>query len=244
MKRLLLITTLCSFIPALSAADAIAPDKTIVLFNGKNLDGWKMFSKDNDHVAAGTWGVANGVITNGGMPYGYLYTEKTYRDYKLTLEWRWIPDHVHRDKDGKPRPRNSGVLLHIHGTHKVWPDCVEAQLMEANAGDFWILGKATTAELIAHRERLVAAAKTDAERKRMALARNLRRKNTSAPEKPLGEWNHYEIICHGDTVILTVNGLEQNRATKSSTSAGHIGLQSEGGKMEFRNIKLEPLPKE
>ena len=49
-----------------------------------------------------------------------------------------------------------------------------------------------------------------------------------------------EITCKGDTIEVKINGLLQNKATGSTVKQGFIGLQSEGGPIEFRNITLEP----
>ncbi|HQE76458.1 MAG TPA: DUF1080 domain-containing protein, partial [Candidatus Hydrogenedentes bacterium] len=68
------------------------------------------------------------------------------------------------------------------------------------------------------------------------------RQNPSSEKKP-GEWNTYEITCKGDTLELRVNGQLQNKATGMQVPAkGYIGLQSEGGPIMFRNIKLTLLP--
>jgi hypothetical protein len=60
-------------------------------------------------------------------------------------------------------------------------------------------------------------------------------------EKPLGQWNAYDIICKDDWVVVLVNGVLQNIATKSTLTSGKICLQSEGTPVEFRNIYIEPL---
>ena len=56
-----------------------------------------------------------------------------------------------------------------------------------------------------------------------------------------GEWNVYEITCSGGGVELVVNGVLQNVGSDAAYSAGQIGLQSEGGPMEFRNVYLVPI---
>jgi hypothetical protein len=61
-------------------------------------------------------------------------------------------------------------------------------------------------------------------------------------EKPLGEWNKYEITCKGDTIKLVVNGRLANEGTKAEATRGKILLQSEGTPIEFRNVTLTPLP--
>ena len=61
-------------------------------------------------------------------------------------------------------------------------------------------------------------------------------------EKPVGEWNRYDIVCRSNTVTVRVNGMLQNEVNGASVIAGAIGLQAEGKLVEFRNLVLEPLP--
>ena len=117
-------------------------------------------------------------------------------------------------------PTNSGVFLHVSGENKIWPATIEAQLKYQNAGDFVALGGTGFAEL---KEGRVLA------------------KKHKTNEKEPGQWNDYDIICKGDTIKLYVNGRLQNKATKTSVISGKIGLQSEGGPIEFRNITITPL---
>ena len=63
-------------------------------------------------------------------------------------------------------------------------------------------------------------------------------KKTQHAERPLGEWNEYEIIVDHTTVILNVNGEMLNTAWDVLETAGKIGLQSEGAEIHFRNIRL------
>lgn len=223
----------------IASAAAIKPAQTVALFNGHDLTGWVPVAKDGP-PPADTWQVAAGIIKCTGKPAGYLRTSARYQDYRLTVQWRWSgPALV--DAQGKPRNRNSGVLLHTQAPDAIWPQSLEAQLMESNAGDFYVIGGVETAEHL----RLVAQAVTaaGADEKAVAAARNNRRtpKAQPAAEKPPGEWNTYDIVCAGDTVTISVNGVEQNRATGVTVREGHICLQSEGAPIEFRHVQLEPL---
>ena len=56
-------------------------------------------------------------------------------------------------------------------------------------------------------------------------------------EKPAGEWNKMRISVNEGIVEVHVNGLLQNRAT-SEVKEGHIGLQSEGKEIQFKNLTL------
>jgi hypothetical protein len=222
-----------------AAPAAFASGPGTPLFNGRDLTGWIVHSRDA--AAPSPWSVADGVIKCTGMPAGYIRTTGRHQDYHLTVEWRWTGPALPPDSQGRPRNRNSGVLLHTQEPDNVWPKSIEAQLMENNAGDFWCIGGVDTAEHAAVREKALAAAGADEEaRKRAAANRRLPRRLDSS-EKPAGEWNTYDIICRGDTVTLRVNGVEQNRVTGLTVREGHICLQSEGAPIEFRNVKLVPL---
>lgn len=118
------------------------------------------------------------------------------------------------------KPTNSGIFLHTSEEGKIWPRTIEAQLAYKKAGDFVALGGTGFAELQGGR---------------------VLKKNHETNEKEPGQWNVYEITCKGDTITLYVNGLLQNKATKTNVSSGKIGLQSEGGPIEFRNVTITPL---
>ncbi len=225
----------------LNACDAKAGQASVELFNGKDLFGWTAFGKGvSPSQAMKTWSVANGVITSTGKPNGYLRTGKRYGNYRLTLEWRW-PKAPSLDAKGNPKPRNSGVLLHMHGEDAVWPKSIEAQLREDDAGDFWIIGGVDTNEHKSSRAKAIAAAGNDAAAKKKAGTSRRLPKPKISSENPSGEWNRYEIVCRGDTIVASVNGVEQNRVTSVTVSEGHICLQAEGSPAEFRNIALTPL---
>jgi hypothetical protein len=238
-----LLVSSTAFSPGKLLATEATPRATtaaVELFNGHDLNGWTRYSRNNDPAGAETWSVSDGVIRCSGQPAGYIRTDGRYENYRLIVEWRWA-SATFNDAQGKPRKRNSGVLLHMQGTDAIWPTSLEAQLMEDNAGDFYVIGGVETAELPAEREKAIAAAGTDEEALKRARAHRRIPKKQPSAEKPIGEWNRYEIVCQGDTVQLTVNGVPQNTATAVTVHEGHICLQSEGAPIEFRGVRLEPL---
>lgn len=157
-----------------------------------------------------TWSVKDGVVVCTGKPAGYMRTEQRWKDYKLRFEWRWPGE-----------PANSGTLLHIQDFDQVWPRCIEAQLKHRDAGDFITMGQ----------EQVDAVKGT--------TNRRVPKMNPSNEAEP-GKWNTMEITCKGNTIEVKVNGVLQNKATGSTVQQGFIGLQSEGGPIEFRHITLEP----
>ncbi len=186
---------------------------TITLFNGKDFEGWYMYLKDADAKPKDVWKVRDGAIWCTGNPTGFLRTKQEYSDFKLVFEWRW-PE----------KPGNSGVLLHMSGEEKIWPLCMEAQLMHKRAGDLIGMG-CNFNENKAKKGRPISYAP---------------HMNDSNEKEP-GGWNTYEITCYGDIIELKVNGQLQNKATGVSIRKGFIGFQSEGVPIMFRNFKLTPL---
>ena len=222
MKRMIAVVMTLALVPwGAMAADAEAgckdaestEQKCEALFNGKNLDGWHMYVEDEAVDPKTVWEVRDGAIWCKGEPTGFIRTEESYSDYKLTLEWRWPEE-----------PTNSGVLLRMKSEDKIWPLSMEAQLKHERAGDVVGMG-CDFNENIRDPEEFYR------------LAPRQHDSNEKAP----GEWNTYEITCKGDTMELVVNGQFQNKATGVCVEDGHIGLQSEGSPIMFRNIQLTPL---
>jgi len=194
-----------------------APGKKVVLWNGANFDGWQRVVADPTADVKDVWQIRDGVLCCTGKPNGYIRTADAYQNYHLHVEWRW-PDE----------PTNSGVLLHAGGLDKVWPPCIECQLKAGSAGDLVLMnGTGITVDGVHHE---------NPARQFIVLA-----KKGVGSENPAGQWNSYDIYCQRDSIRCLVNGVAQNEGTQASVSSGWIGLQSEGGPIEFRNLYLEPL---
>lgn len=186
------------------------------LFNGKDFTGWTFYMRSNA-APENTWSVTNGVIHCAGKPSGYLRTEKSYRDYKLTVEWRFVTV--------TPRARNTGILVHMQLPDKVWPKCIECQGQDQKQGDFWLQSGATAEGYQGDGKKSIHVAMTG-------------RPN----EKPVGEWNAYQVIAQGDKAEIIVNGKSMNKISGCNISSGFIGFQSEGAEIEVRMVHLDPLP--
>ncbi|OPZ69183.1 MAG: hypothetical protein BWY83_02066 [bacterium ADurb.Bin478] len=194
---------------------ACAPAKTrTVLWNGTNFDGWVRYVPDQTVQVDTVWTSQDGVLRCSGKPTGYIRTRASFSDYHLHLEWRWV-------KEGG----NSGVLLHCQGPDQVWPHCIEAQLKSGDAGDLVLIGPGE----------ITVAGKTYKNDRPFLIIANQK----DDIENPVGEWNSYDIVCRGQSIICSVNGVEVNRGEKAFADAGPIALQSEGAAIEFRAIWLE-----
>lgn len=73
-----------AFVLLLTALAFMAPTKTVKLFNKKDLTGWKIYGTEK-------WYVDNGELICESGPdkkYGYLATEKFYKNFDLSLEFK------------------------------------------------------------------------------------------------------------------------------------------------------------
>ena len=229
------------------AADADAPEGFTPLFNGKDLTGWKVPAGDNGH-----WKVKDGVIDYDARSEAKkgkdLWTQKSYRDFVLLIDWRlktepglkrpvsYIgPDGEEvKGPDGKPKQVviddvDSGIYL--RGSQK---SQVNIWMWPVGSGEVW--GYRTDKNL-SPEVRAGVTPKKHADR-------------------PRGEWNTFEITMRGDRLTVKLNGEEviSNARLPGVPKVGRIGLQHHGsfdaktGKwtgppslVQFRNIAIKEL---
>lgn len=118
-------------------------------------------------------------------------------------------------------PSNSGLFLNMQGENKAWPTSYEVQLRDSDVGYFFHVGGTESDE---------------------SRAGNSKKANyRSDLLKPTGEWNKMEVVNSATLVSVHVNGVLQNELHNISQSSGHIGFQSEGEAIQFRNVELTPL---
>ena len=184
------------------------------IFNGKDLSNWEFVVENNTVPADEVYYVEDGVITIKGEPLGYMYTKEKYSDYTLELEYRWVGE-----------ASNSGVFVLIEDPANPFPRGIECQLKAERAGDFVLLNGAELNEYV--------LPEGVTERPKFPV---IEKKNQTS-EKPVGEWNKVKIIVNQGNITVYINDILQNAAT-SEVMEGHIGLQSEGKSIEFRNIEL------
>jgi len=185
------------------------------LFNGKDLSNWEFVVDGNSVPAGQVYSVQDGAILIQGTPFGYMYTKNKYRNYTLNVEWCWVDEAT-----------NSGIFLIIAETTNPFPNGIECQLKAGSAGDFVLLGGSDMLEY-----------KAPEDRPRPRFPSIAKREESS--EKPVGEWNKAKIIVNEGKITVYINDVLQNEGT-NPVKEGHIGLQSEGKKIKFRNVTVIP----
>ena len=190
------------------------------LFNGQDFTGFKFLLGHNCTPAPDgcgftgpgeTFKVEDRTIHCSGSPLGYMYTDASYLNFTLRLEYRFDPQP---QSAGEPAfYGNSGWLLFIRDL-KVWPKTLEIQGQEQRVLDIIPIDAR-------------ASFRVDDEARARAL-------------KPM-QWNLVEIQSKGGQIKCFLNGVLVSVVTEHEfKQPGHIGFQSEGGGIRFRNILIRP----
>lgn len=185
------------------------------LFNGGNLAGWKAVS-----TPLSTWKVnkEDGILICNGKPYGELRTERMYQNFILEVEWR------HMVPEG-----NSGIFIwadDITACGFPFHRSVEVQVRDGSPGPIFPIHGA---------------------KMRPLTGKNVGKESAWAfPEedrvKRSPQWNHYKITCMDGAVSLAINGKLVSRGDNATPRKGYICLESEGGIVHFRNMRIKELP--
>lgn len=248
------------------AQEPITPKDTIKLFNGKNLDGLTTWLKDTKRDdPRRVFSAQNGILHVSGDGFGYVATAREYRDYHLTVEYKWG-----KKTDGGKYVRNSGILLHAVGPDGgaggdgSWMSSIECQLAQGCVGDLIVIrGKDAKGEVIPVSLKAETALGTD-KRPRWKAGGSVRTftnrqlwwhkheagfkelidtRGKDDVESPLGEWTKVEGICKGSRIEIRVNGAKVNEAFDVFPAAGKILLQTEGFEIDFWRFEVKALGK-
>jgi hypothetical protein len=227
LPALVLILTACggngrrSRDTALTPRDSLRAGGWTSLFDGRTLFGWHTYQQPIG-VTRG-WRVDSGWIRTDGIDKD-LVSDQQYSSFELDLEWKVA------------QGANSGIFIWANeGTGEIYENSPEMQVLD-NAGHPDGKSPLTAAGSL---YALYPAP--------IALA------------KPFGEWNTVKIIVHGSKVQYWLNGVRtvdvnfdskemlakiaaskfKDWQTFGKSRRGHIGLQSHGGTVWFRNIRIK-----
>jgi hypothetical protein len=262
MRPLLALLAVGLSIRGASATEPVAPKEPTALFNGKNLDGLTTWLKDSKREdPKQVFRVTDGMIHMTGEGFGYLATEKEYRDYCVVVEYKWG-----KKTDGGKYVRNSGILLHATGPDGgaggTWMSSVECQLAQGCVGDLIVIrGKDAKGDTIpvsitsdiaigpdkrprwkeggtktVFTNRQLWWNKHDPDFKELLDTRG-----KDDVESQLGEFTKVECVCEGRTITVIANGHTVNKAYNMTPAAGRILLQCEGFELYVRKFEIHPL---
>ncbi|MFZ4726622.1 MAG: 3-keto-disaccharide hydrolase [Paludibacter sp.] len=178
-------------------------------FSEQDTKNWEYVMKDKNLIANQMFVMKDGILQITGLSSGYLRTKKSYSNYELNLEWRWIKTFG-----------NSGVLVHIQPKDTIWPICYQVQQKVDAAGDIICMNGLWAKECSDSVKFTV-------------------KKTMPSNEKPLGEWNTMQILCKNNTLKVYINGIIQNQISGLTAKKGFIGFQNEGVPLEFRKLTIK-----
>jgi hypothetical protein len=245
-SRLGLLTGTLVLAGLAQAADPAPPPGFTALFNGRDFSGWTVPEGDNGH-----WKVVNGVIDYDAQSEApgdkSLWSQKEYGDFELHVDWRItatpytnpqvpyiLPDGTHaRDIHGKEMrlalpDSDSGIYLRGEGKYQVNIWC-------------WPIGSGE-----------MYGVRTDPSTPPDVRAGVTPR---TQADRPVGEWNHFEITVRGQTVKVLLNGktVLPGVTLPGLPPRGRIALQHHGGKgadgqwnsppslLQFKNLYIKEL---
>ena len=165
------------------------------------------------------------ILVCSGKPTGLLRSNKMYENFILEVEWRHMEE-----------PGNAGLF--------VWADPLPAvggpftrgiEIQICNLGDgSWFTSHGDIFPIW-------GATMTPDPRFRISNSRSM--PNADALHaNPTGEWNHYRITAVDGALTLEVNGHLVTAGSQCNPKRGYLCLESEGGEVHFRNMRIWPLP--
>ncbi len=215
------VRTLCTLlISARIVAPTVGQEDAgfVLLFNGKDLRGWTSVN-----CAPETWSVQDGMIHSTGKPICELRTARMYENFVLELEYKHL-------KAGG----NAGVFI--------WGDALTARGEPfVRAIEVQVLDGQNTENYTSHGDVFaIHGAKMTPDRPHPAGW--MRSLPSERRARPAGEWNHYRITAENGTLKLAVNGKEVSGGYDIVPRKGYIHLESEGGEVLYRNLRIKELP--
>jgi hypothetical protein len=197
-----------------------------LLFNGKNLDGWRTFQ--GKEISG--WKVIDGVLNNSGVGSdhgGDIITREKFQNFELSLEWKIAPQS------------NSGIFYHVNekiGTaiyesgpeyqlidDKGWPDKLkDDQYSGANYG------------MHAPKNAVVKELSEWNQTRIIVDGPHVLHYLNGVKVVDYELWNN-------DWKMLKEKGKWKDYPYYGMARKGQIGLQDHGGLAQFRNIKIKVI---
>jgi hypothetical protein len=209
---------LAASVSMLALHGAGADDGFAPLFNGRDLSGWV-----NVNCAPETFTVRDGMIHCDGIPTGALRTVRQYENFELELEWRHL-------KAGG----NAGVFIWagpMPAVGQPFLRAIEVQVLDHGYGKSdWFTTHGDVFPI--HGSRMKPFSPSNGDR---SFPKEMR--SHGAPE-----WNRYRIVATNGVLRLSVNGAEVSGGTGCTWRKGYIALESEGGQVDWRHLRIRELP--
>lgn len=230
---------------AAEQADKAAESHWIQLFNGKNLDGWKVKIKGHElgDNYRNTFRVVDGLLTVSYDKYdrfdnkfGHIFYEKPYSSYVIRVEYRFVGKQV----PGGPSWafRNSGIMVHGQSPESMkkdqsFPNSIEVQLL--GGGD---KGERPTANLCTPGTNVVLNGKLWKQHCTNSKSKTYHGDQWVTVEVEVRSSKKVKHIIDG-LVVLEYTSPQLDDGTL--LRQGSISLQAESHPVQFRKVELRKL---
>ena len=222
-------------LPAAASQPLQGGSKTIQLFNGKDLSGWKFVPIEySQSKQLQSWfaDAKRSVLVCDGSDRNELATTSEFQDFILRFEWRWRPN-------SPSTPNGSGVVIRSRGLDekKTNPVGIEIDLRPSITQGGVVFGgkrrNVGTGNLIGY-ERAMRNSVDIADGFDNRVLGFLK-----APvQKNAGEWNTCTIECKDDWLKVMINDSFVNEAFGLKQEKGMIVLRNQATGIEFRQIEI------
>lgn len=212
---------------------ALADQGFKTLYTGIDFAGWK-----HDPGHAGHWQAKDWIIDYDGKSEAtskHLWSEKEYGDFVLICDWRL---------NAKPKKMLRPIIL-ANGDYELDADGKQTQVEVDDAGDsgIYLRGNAKSQVNIwcwPAGSGEVYGYRTDKDQPaevRAGVTPKLK------ADKPLGQWNRFEITLKGDRLTVVLNGQKvlENAQLPGVPARGPIALQHHGDTVQFANVLIREL---
>jgi len=205
------------------------------LFNGLDLRGWKQVPGNKEHWLAKDW-----ILDYDGksLVQGedvHLWSEKEYGNFKLIVDWR-LPD--------EPVIEAVPVIL-LDGKQAIDEKGKEITVPVLDAGDSGIYLRGTSKCQLNIWNWPVGSGEIWGYRTDENMTPEIRRAATPIlnADKPVGQWNRFEITAIENRITVVVNGKTVIREARlpGLPKRGPIALQHHGDHVQFANIYIKEL---
>jgi hypothetical protein len=193
------------------------------IFDGATLKGWKHEPETQN------WASVNGVLKHNGLekPTRDLWTEKSYTDFTMQLDWRW---------SGRgPMKMQPTVKLDGSNGEKV-------EIEEFDSGVFL---RGNSKSQVNFWNWTVGSGEVYGFRMDQKLSPEVRAGVTPKmkADKPIGEWNRTIITLKGDRLTVMLNGqtVIENAELPDVPKEGPVGFQHHGSRIDFANVWIKEL---
>ena len=202
--------------------------------------GWRNLGEQdftNVNTSPDTWTWTADGVRCTGSPVGVIRTKQPFTNFEMALEWRHLSDGG-----------NSGVflwspleVLESIKPGQLPPGGIEVQVLDHGYTAQYEKSSGKKADWFTTDGDVFPVGSSSMKPFSPVAPQGSRSFPKSRHSRGTPEWNHYFIRAVDGEVRLWVNGHEVSGGSDCKPATGYLCLESEGGPVEFRRLKIRPI---